>query len=122
MTGQSDSSNIVSALASALEARRTAAPESSYVSSLYHKGLNHILEKVSEEATETLLAAKDLDAQGGSRDTVQERALIGEVADLWFHSMVLLVHLGCRPGDVLDELARRFGVSGHAEKASRPQS
>ncbi|MEQ6918534.1 phosphoribosyl-ATP diphosphatase [Halomonas aquatica] len=98
-----------------LEQRREADPDSSYVASLHHRGLNKILEKVGEEATETLLAAKDAE-QG---DEVARQALIAETADLWFHSLVMLSHLGLDHRMVLDELARRFGVSGHDEKAAR---
>ncbi|MCL7928506.1 phosphoribosyl-ATP diphosphatase [Halomonas llamarensis] len=106
---------VLEALADVLKQRRNAAPEDSYVASLHHKGLNKILEKVGEEATETLLAAKDAD--GG--DDTKHQALIAETADLWFHTLVMLSHLGMNHQDVLDELARRFGVSGHDEKAAR---
>lgn len=88
-------------------------PESSYVAKLHHKGLNKILEKVGEECTETILAAKD--AQHDS-DT---QHLIYETADLWFHSLVMLSHLGLSAEDVLNELARRFDLSGLEEKARR---
>ena len=106
---------VLDALFTVLEQRRHAAPDDSYVASLHHKGLNKILEKVGEEATETLLAAKDAE-QGGQR---QQQALIAETADLWFHSLVMLSHLGLDHQAVLDELAHRFGVSGHDEKAAR---
>ena len=96
-------------LAEVLESRRQADPADSYVAALYAKGLDAILKKIGEEATETVLAAKD-----GAADK-----LIYEVADLWFHTLVLLAHQGLRPEQVLDELARRFGVSGVEEKASR---
>ncbi|MFI0472328.1 MULTISPECIES: phosphoribosyl-ATP diphosphatase [unclassified Halomonas] len=102
-------------LAQVLAERRHAAPEASYVASLHHKGLNKILEKVGEEAFETVLAARD--AEHG--DEQARQALIAETADLWFHSMVMLSHLELDHQRVLDELARRFGVSGHDEKASR---
>jgi phosphoribosyl-ATP pyrophosphohydrolase len=129
MTGQSDANDIIESLGRILEARRTAAPGSSYVASLYGQGLNHILEKVAEEATETLLAAKDAAAaahgvvaeEASGKPADARQALIGEVADLWFHTMVMLVYLGHEPKQVLDELARRFGVSGLAEKAARPR-
>jgi phosphoribosyl-ATP pyrophosphohydrolase len=98
-----------------LEARKSAAADSSYVASLHAKGLNKILEKVGEEATETLLAAKDASISGDNSD------LIYETADLWFHSLVMLSHLGESPQAVLDELARRFGLSGLEEKAARSQ-
>lgn len=100
-------------LAEVLESRKGAAPESSYVASLYHKGLNKILEKLGEEAVETILAAKDAASSGDCSD------LIYETADLWFHSLVMLAALGQQPQAVLDELERRFGLSGHAEKAAR---
>ncbi|GED21061.1 phosphoribosyl-ATP diphosphatase [Halomonas halmophila] len=98
-----------------LEQRRQANPDDSYVAALHHKGLNKILEKVGEEATETLLAAKDAEHGGET----QRQALINETADLWFHSLVMLSHLDLDHHQVLDELARRFGISGHDEKAAR---
>lgn len=100
---------ILQQLAEILEQRKTAEADSSYVAGLYHKGLDAILKKIGEEATETVMAAKD-----GDKDK-----LVYEVADLWFHSLVLLAHEGLKPEDVLQELARRFGVSGLDEKASR---
>src|SRR5690606_24163297 len=109
-------SDILSQLTDILEARKNNADaESSYVSSLHHKGLNKILEKVGEEATETILAAKDAQASGDNSE------LIYETADLWFHSLVMLSHLGENADAVLNELARRFNVSGHVEKASRSE-
>ncbi|MBT2775019.1 phosphoribosyl-ATP diphosphatase [Halomonas sp. ISL-60] len=107
--------DVLDTLNEVLKQRRHAAAEDSYVASLHHKGLNKILEKVGEEATETVLAAKD--AEHGSE--AERQALISETADLWFHSLVMLSHLGMDHQAVLDELARRFGISGHAEKASR---
>lgn len=106
---------VLSRLEAILEQRKSAEPGESYVASLYQGGLNKILEKVGEEAVEMILAARDLE-QGGSRE-----ALVGEVADLWFHSMVTLSHLGVPLSEVNDCLAERFGVSGHAEKAARRQ-
>ena len=108
-----DRMNVVTELTAILEARREADVDDSYVASLYAKGLNKILEKVGEEATETILAAKD------ASDDASRAALVGETADLWFHTMVMLVHLKVNPEDVLRELERRFGLSGHAEKAAR---
>jgi phosphoribosyl-ATP pyrophosphohydrolase len=102
-------SEILLRLAEILEQRKTAQPEQSYVASLYAKGLDKILKKIGEEATETVLAAKD-----GDRDQI-----IYETADLWFHTLVLLAHQGLSPQDVLDELDRRFGISGIEEKANR---
>ncbi|QJQ95060.1 MULTISPECIES: phosphoribosyl-ATP diphosphatase [Halomonadaceae] len=108
-------SEILNRLSEVLAERRDAKPSSSYVASLHHKGLNKVLEKLGEEATETLLAAKD--AEHGSE--AQRQALVAETADLWFHSMVMLSHLGIDHQAVLDELSRRFGTSGLDEKASR---
>ncbi|MGW8309610.1 MAG: phosphoribosyl-ATP diphosphatase [Thiogranum sp.] len=96
-------------IAEVLEQRKQADPDSSYVAGLYRKGLDTILKKVGEEATETVIAAK-----GG--DTEQ---LVYETADLWFHTLVLLAHQGVGPERVLNELERRFGLSGLAEKAAR---
>lgn len=96
-------------LSEVLDARKGADPESSYVAKLYAKGLDAILKKVGEEATETVMAAKD-----GQPDK-----LVREVADLWFHTLVLLAHQGLGPELVLAELDRRFGLSGIAEKAGR---
>lgn len=106
-------SDILQQLAQVLEARKQANPESSYVASLHQKGLNRILEKVGEECTETLLAAKDAENSGETRE------LIRETADLWFHTMVMLSRLGLGPEDILQELAYRFDLSGLEEKASR---
>ena len=100
-------------LAEVLEQRKQADADSSYVASLHAKGLNKILEKVGEECTETLLAAKDCQHSDDKSD------LIYETADLWFHSMVMLSHLGLGPADILQELERRFDLSGLAEKAAR---
>ena len=101
--------DILQRLTEILEARKQAAPESSYVAKLFSKGDDAILKKVIEEAGEVLLAAKDGD----------KAHLVYEVADLWFHSLVLLAHKGLSADDVLNELARREGVSGIAEKAGR---
>jgi len=102
-------SDILDRLAEMLEARKQAAPDSSYVARLYAKGTDAILKKIGEEATETVMAAKDDQAE----------KIIYEVADLWFHTLVLLAHKGLKPADVLNELARREGLSGLAEKANR---
>jgi len=104
-------SDVLTKLAEILEARKQADPESSYVAKLYSKGLDSILKKIGEEATETVMAAKDGDAD----------QIIYETADLWFHSMVLLAQQGLSPDDVLKELDRRFGLSGLEEKASRTE-
>lgn len=103
------SSDILRRLTETLETRKSAAPDSSYVARLYAKGDDAILKKIIEEAGEVLLAAKEGD----------KRHLVYEVADLWFHSMVLLAHKGLSMDDVLNELARREGVSGITEKANR---
>ena len=105
--------SVLAKLNQVLQQRKTADPEQSYVAQLHQKGLNKILEKVGEEATETILAAKDVDS------SKQTQALIGETADLWFHTLVMLSHLGENYTAVLDELARRFDLSGLEEKASR---
>ncbi|MBU3736575.1 MAG: phosphoribosyl-ATP diphosphatase [Methylobacterium sp.] len=104
------SNDILARLAETLEARKSADPQSSYVAKLYAKGMDSILKKVGEEAAETIIAAK-----GGDREQ-----LIYETADLWFHSLVMLAHAGLHPDDVLNELARREGLSGLEEKAGRP--
>lgn len=107
-------SDVLKTLAALLEQRKqNADPESSYVASLHHKGLNKILEKVSEEANEAIIAAKDAEHSGDNKDVIYE------TADLWFHSLVMLSHLGENSDAVLKELARRFGTSGIEEKASR---
>ena len=108
-------SNVLEQLQAVIEERKQAAADSSYVASLNAKGLNKILEKVGEEATETILAAKD--CGNGSQDT--KNAVIHETADLWFHTLVMLSHLGLDQAQVLDELEKRFNISGLEEKASR---
>jgi phosphoribosyl-ATP pyrophosphohydrolase len=102
---------ILARVADTLEARKAADPASSYVAKLYAKGLDAILKKVAEEAAETIMAAKD-----GVADK-----LIYETADLWFHTLVLLAQQGLRPEQVLQELARREGLSGLVEKANRKE-
>jgi len=106
-------SDVLDQLAATLAQRRQADPEQSYVASLHHKGLNKILEKVGEEATEVIIAAKDVESEGG------RSALIGEVADLWFHTMVMLSHLEMDINEVMQCLDSRCGVSGLEEKAAR---
>lgn len=105
-------SDILVELARVLEERKTANPEDSYVAKLYDKGLDAILKKIGEEATETVMAAKE-----GNKDQI-----VYETADLWFHTLVLLAQQGLGPNDVLNELGRRFGISGIEEKASRNKS
>ncbi len=102
-------SDVLNRLAEILEERKQASPDSSYVASLYHGGTDKILKKLGEEATETIIAGK-----GGNRDEI-----IYETADLWFHSLVLLAHNNIEPQIILDELDRRFGLSGLEEKANR---
>jgi phosphoribosyl-ATP pyrophosphohydrolase len=105
--------DVLRALDDILAERRKEDPENSYVASLHRQGLNKILEKVGEESTEAIIAAKDI-ASGGSHQN-----LINETADLWFHTLVMLSHLGENAESVLAELARRFDTSGLVEKAGR---
>jgi len=105
-------SDVLRRLAQVLEQRKHADAESSYVAQLYSKGLDSILKKIGEEATETVMAAKD-----GNKEKI-----IYEIADLWFHCMVLLAQQGLKPEDVLQELDKRFGLSGIDEKSSRKKS
>ncbi len=107
-------------LARTIESRlpaRGGDPDTSYVSRLLHKGPDAFLKKIGEEATETVMAAKDID-YGGATPALRAK-LVGEVADLWFHSMIALAHYGLTPTDVVAELARRAGTSGIEEKALR---
>ena len=111
-----NTSDTLMRLADVIETRKPANggdPEKSYVARLLHKGPDAFLKKIGEEATETVMAAKDID-HGGDR-----AKLTNEIADLWFHTLILLAHKGLTADDVLNELARREGVSGIAEKASR---
>jgi phosphoribosyl-ATP pyrophosphohydrolase len=103
------SNDTLARLAAVIEARKSADPDTSYVARLFHKGTDAILKKVGEEATETVMAAKDGDA----------KKIVYEVADLWFHSMIALAHYGLKPADVLAELERREGLSGLEEFALR---
>ena len=103
-------------LAQVIESRKPANggdPDASYVARLLHKGPDAFLKKIGEEATETVMAAKDLDHGG------DPSRLVGEVADLWFHCMIALAHYGLKPADVIAELQRREGLSGIEEKALR---
>lgn len=102
-------SAILRHLADVIEARKDADPAASYVAKLLHEGEDKILKKIAEESAEVLMASKDGDKPN----------LVREVADLWFHCMVLLAHHGLRPEAVLDEFRRREGISGIDEKASR---
>ena len=103
------SNDTLARLAEVIELRKTGDPEKSYVARLFHKGNDAILKKIGEEATETVMAAKDGDRQ----------KIIYEVADLWFHSMIALSAYGLKPADVLAELERREGLSGLEEFAAR---
>ncbi len=102
-------SDILDKLALVVESRKGADPATSYVARLLSQGEDAILKKIGEEATETVMAAKD-----GDRPKI-----IAETADLWFHSLVMLAYYGLKPGDVLAELSRREGLSGVDEKAAR---
>lgn len=104
--------DILTRLMQVLEQRKQAEPDSSYVASLYHKGTDAILKKIGEESAETIIAGK----------TDDDEQVIYETADLWFHTLVLLVHRGLSVEQVLLELDRRFGLSGLEEKASRQQT
>ena len=120
MTTNDSSNDSLTRLANIIESRKVANggdPETSYVARLLHKGPDAFLKKIGEEATETVMAAKDLDYN----PTMPERkaSLVGEVADLWFHSMIALAHYGLSPADVIAELERREGTSGMEEKALR---
>ena len=111
-------------LAHIIESRKAANggdPDTSYVARLLHKGPDAFLKKIGEEATETVMAAKDIDcalSQGGATAELKGK-LVGEVADLWFHSLIALAHYGLSPADVIAELERREGTSGIEEKALR---
>jgi phosphoribosyl-ATP pyrophosphohydrolase len=113
------SNDTLARLAAVLDRRKLANggdPQASYVARLFARGPDAFLKKIGEEATEVVMAAKDLDRA----DVAQARErLVGEVADLWFHTMVALAHYGLQPADVLAELERREGQSGLEEKALR---
>jgi phosphoribosyl-ATP pyrophosphohydrolase len=104
--------DVLSRLAEVLEDRKNVDPSTSYVAGLYESGLDGILKKVGEEASETMIAAKNAD----------QREIVRETADLWFHTLVMLSFCNIQPRAVLDELERRFGLSGIEEKASRGQT
>ena len=101
--------DILNRLSELLEARKSADPKTSYVAKLYAKGMDSILKKVGEEATETIIAVKD----------GEKSQIVYETADLWFHTLVMLAHANIKPQEILDELARREGLSGLDEKAAR---
>ena len=107
-------SNVLKQLTEIIQSRiNEGSADSSYVASLHTKGLNKILEKVAEECAETVIAAKDAQVSGDNKDVIYE------TADLWFHSLVMLAHMGIETDQVLNELARRFDISGLVEKAAR---
>ena len=115
-SGKEISQDALAQLAAIIESRKVAHggdPQTSYVARLFHKGPDAFLKKIGEEATEVVMAAKDLD-HGGDKTK-----LVGEVADLWFHCLVALAHYGLHPSDVIAELRRREGTSGIEEKALR---
>jgi phosphoribosyl-ATP pyrophosphohydrolase len=115
-SGKEISQDALAQLAAIIESRKVAHggdPQTSYVARLFHKGPDAFLKKIGEEATEVVMAAKDLD-HGGDK-----AKLVGEVADLWFHCLVALAHYGLHPSDVIAELRRREGISGIEEKALR---
>jgi len=103
------SDKVLVELAETLESRKNADPGASYVASLYDKGLDEVVKKIGEEATETIIAAK----------SGEKTAIIHETADLWFHTLVMLAQQDLGPDDILSELSRRFGLSGFKEKTGR---
>ncbi len=116
MSSTPSATDSLARLAAVIESRKPAHggdPERSYVARLLHKGPDAFLKKVGEEATEVVMAAKDVDHGG------DPHKLVGEVADLWFHTMIALAHYGLTPDDVVAELVRREGLSGLEEKALR---
>jgi len=102
-------SDILERLADVVEERKAGDPQTSYVSRLFEGGPDAVLKKIGEEATETVMAAKDGD----------RLRIVRETADLWFHCLIMLAQYGLRPADVLAELRRREGISGIDEKAAR---
>ncbi|MEG2920918.1 MAG: bifunctional phosphoribosyl-AMP cyclohydrolase/phosphoribosyl-ATP diphosphatase HisIE [Acinetobacter sp.] len=115
-TAQSEQVEILDYLGQMMAERKKANPDSSYVAKLYHKGLNKILEKVGEESIESIIAAKDFKSEPKEDN---KNDLIYEVADLWFHTIVMLGYFDIEPQVILNELARRQGLSGLVEKANR---
>ena len=116
LTPQTATADVLGRLADVIESRKGGDPDKSYVARLFHKGTDAVLKKVGEEAVETVMAAKDMAA---APTEARRKALVGEMADLWFHSMVAMAHFGLRPQDVVAELARREGLSGLEEFAAR---
>ena len=109
----------LSELREILEERKKSSPETSYVASLYSKGMDKILEKVGEEATETILAAKNYKYSSADAKIQKKTELVNETADLWFHSMVMLSYINISHDEVLQTLKHRSGISGHKEKDGR---
>jgi phosphoribosyl-ATP pyrophosphohydrolase len=119
---ETNSSAVLERLAGVIESRKPSVggdPQTSYVARLLHRGPDAFLKKIGEEATEVVMAAKDLDTAGTE---AARGKLVGEVADLWFHSMIALAHYGLRPSAVLAELERREGTSGIEEQAMRKRT
>ena len=117
------SNDSLAQLAAVLESRKTGDPETSYVARLLHKGPDAFLKKIGEEATELVMACKDVElAAAGTPAAPGRQKIVAEAADLWFHTMIALAHFGLSPQDVIAELERRVGVSGLEEKASRKAS
>lgn len=112
MIDVSSPADVLSQLYATIESRKGADAKTSYIASLYQKGVDAIAKKVGEEAAETIIAAKNDD----------DGEFVHELADLWFHTLVLMAHRNLPLQDLSDELARRFGTSGHAEKAARSHS
>jgi phosphoribosyl-ATP pyrophosphohydrolase len=114
----SDTLDVLTRLAAVIESRKGGDPDKSYVAKLFHKGTDTVLKKVGEEATEVVMAGKDM---ATIPSDAHRKVLVGELADLWFHSMVAMAHLGLSPSEVVAELARREGLSGLVEFAMRNQ-
>ena len=111
-----DTLDVLARLAHVIASRKGADPDKSYVARLFRKGTDTVLKKMGEEAVEAVMAGKDMAA---APTEAHRKALVGELADLWFHSMVAMAHFGLEPADVVAELARREGLSGLEEFASR---
>ena len=124
MAAPSASAAVLEELAAVIESRKAVHggnPDTSYVARLLHRGPDAFLKKIGEEATEVVMAAKDIDQArlAGADVPARQALLVGEVADLWFHSLIALAHYGLAPAAVLAELQRRAGTSGIEEKALR---
>ncbi|MFM1849246.1 MAG: hypothetical protein RL446_85 [Pseudomonadota bacterium] len=121
MANDANNRDVLARLADIVAARQAGDPDKSYVARLLAKSPDAALKKIGEEATEVVMAAKDLAALDASNPavTIAQNKLVGEMADLWFHSLVALHQAGIRPEQVLAELERREGLSGLDEKAAR---